>query len=190
MKNLKTTIDSNPTGFVSSNAFISSHFVPESPPLWSCDSLFYLAFIKECNRLTVNVVGSGWKWSKAMLDKKHQSTLDKISDCMCLRKQPPILQYKYKLSLTHFSSHAKKITCYYCTILYNTVILYYINTVVGVSFNQLRCYLTPSALSLFLFFLFLLQRTVFPKDYHVVHHYRTSMFCDDDPVSSLPDQSS
>lgn len=84
----------------------------------------------------------------------------------------------------------KKIPCYYCTILYNTVIVFYINTVSGVSFNQFRCYLTPPALSLFLFFLFLLQRTVFPKDYHVVHYYRTSMFCDDDPVSSLPDQSS
>lgn len=41
-------------------------------------------------------------------------------------------------------------------------------------------------LTLLSFFRFLLQRTVFPKDYHVVHHYRKSMFCDDDPVSCCP----
>lgn len=29
-------------------------------------------------------------------------------------------------------------------------------------------------------------RTVFPKNYHVVHHYRESMFCDDNPCCVFP----
>lgn len=43
------------------------------------------------------------------------------------------------------------------------------------------------AVILFISFpLFLFQRTVFPKDYNVVHHYTKSMLCDTDPVSHPP----
>lgn len=43
------------------------------------------------------------------------------------------------------------------------------------------------AVILFLSFpLFIFQRTVFPKDYNVVHHYTKNMLCDTDPVSPPP----
>lgn len=45
--------------------------------------------------------------------------------------------------------------------------------------------LSPVVLMLIFCFCFVLQRTVFPKDYYVEHHYTKSMLCDTDPVSSL-----
>lgn len=48
--------------------------------------------------------------------------------------------------------------------------------------------LLPVVLILIFCFCFVLQRTVFPKDYYVEHHYTKSMLCDTDPVSSLPNK--
>lgn len=47
---------------------------------------------------------------------------------------------------------------------------------------SLGLFLSPYFLS------FSFQRTVFPKDYYVVHHYTKSMLCDSDPVSYSSDK--
>lgn len=57
VKNLKTTIDSNPTGFVSSNALVSCHSAPEPPLCAPVICLFYLVFYESAQSLMIAALG-------------------------------------------------------------------------------------------------------------------------------------